>query len=87
MTGNSTNVEARVRRGLVGRARQHGRPVAAVVFLTGLERCEARNALRPASGRVPLPVLRRQRELTLAAVPLLAGEGFTDIRTVGGTSS
>ncbi|MGP4001511.1 AAA family ATPase [Streptomyces sp. 8N706] len=81
---DSTNVEARVRRGLVDHARQHGRPVAAVVFLTGLEMCEARNSRRPANRRVPSPVLRRQYEQTLAAAPLLADEGFTDIRTVVG---
>ncbi|WP_327241507.1 AAA family ATPase [Streptomyces sp. NBC_01320] len=87
MTGNSTNVEARVRRALIDQARQHGRPVSAVLFLTGLDTCEARNAQRPPSRRVPSPVLRRQREQTLAAMSLLAAEGFTDIRTVGGDRS
>ncbi|MER7111164.1 AAA family ATPase [Streptomyces sp. NPDC000229] len=81
---DSTNVEARVRRGLVHHARQHGRPAAAVVFLTCLYTCEARNSRRPANRRVPSPVLRQQHEQTEAAVPLLADEGFTDIRTVGG---
>lgn len=81
---DSTNVEARVRRGLVDHARQHGRPVGAVVFLTGLATCLARNSRRPVNVRVPSPVLRRQYEQTLAAVPLLADEGFTDIRTVRG---
>lgn len=80
---DSTNVEARVRRGLVHRARQHGGPVAAVVFLADLETCEARNSRRPANRRVPAAVLRWQHEQTVAAVPLLADEGFTDIRTVG----
>ncbi|MBT2439823.1 AAA family ATPase [Streptomyces sp. ISL-36] len=80
---DSTNVEARVRRGLVDKARQHGRPVAAIVFLTDLDTCEARNARRSANRRVPLPVLRRQHEQTLAALPLLVDEGFTDVRTVG----
>ncbi|MEU4496984.1 ATP-binding protein [Streptomyces sp. NPDC023998] len=81
---DSTNVEARVRLGLVDQAQQHGRPVAAVVFLTDLDTCKARNSRRPANRRVPSPVLRRQHEQTAAAVPLLADEGFTDIRTVGG---
>ncbi|MEJ8631974.1 AAA family ATPase [Streptomyces sp. MS2.AVA.5] len=81
---DSTNVEARVRLGLVDHARQHGQPVAAVVFLTGLDTCLARNNRRPAGRRVPSPVLRWQREQTLAAVSLLPHEGFTDIRTVGG---
>lgn len=80
---DSTNVEARIRRGLVAQAQQHGRPVAAVVFLTDLHTCETRNNLRPAGRRVPSPVLRRQHEQTLAALPHLAHEGFTDIRTVG----
>ncbi|WP_330481417.1 AAA family ATPase [Streptomyces sp. NBC_00724] len=87
MTGNSTNVEARVRRGLVDQARQHGRPVAAVVFLTDLDTCEARNTQRPPGRRVPSPVLRRQHEQTLAAMPLLTAEGFGDIRTAGGDRS
>lgn len=80
---DSTNVEARVRHGLVDQARQHGRHVAAVVFLTDLDTCETRNARRPANRRVPAPVLRRQHEQTLAALPLLADEGFTDVRTFG----
>ncbi|WP_331718419.1 AAA family ATPase [Streptomyces sp. NBC_00624] len=84
---DSTNVEARVRRGLVDQASRHRRPVAAVVFLTDLDTCEARNAQRPPGRRVPSTVLRRQHEQTLAAMPLLADEGFTDIRTVGGDRS
>ncbi|MEU9061736.1 AAA family ATPase [Streptomyces sp. NPDC048430] len=80
---DSTNVEPRLRGDLIDQARQHGRPVAAVIFLTELVTCETRNVQRPANRRVPTSVLRRQHAQTLAAIPLLAGEGFTDIRTAG----
>lgn len=48
-----------------------------------------RGPQRPAAARParPLPGLRRQHAQTLAAIPLLTDEGFTDIRTIGGDRS
>ncbi len=79
---DSTNVEASVRAGLVAKARAFGRPAAAVVFLTDLGVCLERNARRPANRRVPERVVRWQHEQTAAAVGLLSGEGFADVRPV-----
>jgi predicted kinase len=80
---DSTNVEAAVRARLVERARRWGRSVVAVVFVTALDVCLLRNFKRPANRRVPDQELERQFELTTSSLPLLAGEGFTDVRTVG----
>ncbi|MEJ8654906.1 AAA family ATPase [Streptomyces sp. MS1.AVA.3] len=81
---DSTNVESRVRAALVAKARRFNRPVVAVVFLTGLGHCGSRNHRRTANRRVPHDTVRWQYEQTRLALPLLAGEGFTEIRTVGG---
>ncbi|MGW1002266.1 AAA family ATPase [Streptomyces sp. NPDC002520] len=80
---DSTNVEAAVRARLVERARRWGRPVVAVVFVTAFDVCLLRNSKRPANRRVPDEELKRQFELTTLSLPLLAGEGFTDVRTIG----
>ncbi|MGA4844687.1 AAA family ATPase [Streptomyces sp. G45] len=79
---DSTNVEASVRAGLVAKARAFDRPLVAVVFLTGLGHCLSRNDRRPASRRVPGDIVRWQYEQTRAALGLLPGEGFHDVRTV-----
>ncbi|ALV39286.1 ATP-binding protein [Streptomyces sp. CdTB01] len=80
---DSTNVEAAVRTRLVERAQRWGRPVAAVVFVTGLDVCLLRNSKRPTNRRVPDEALEWQFEQTALSLPLLADEGFTDVRTVG----
>lgn len=57
--------------------------MAAVVFVTGLDVCLLRNSKRPANRRVPDEALEWQFEQTALSLPLLADEGFTDVRTVG----
>lgn len=79
---DSTNVEAPVRAQLAERARRWGRPLVAVVFVTGLDVCLLRNSRRPANRRVPDEVVKWQFEQTAVSLPLLSGEGFT-VRTVG----
>ncbi|MFJ2203318.1 AAA family ATPase [Streptomyces violaceusniger] len=75
---DSTNVEPRVRAGLVERARRYGRPVIALRFLPDLGTCMARNRLRPANRRVPDAALRWQYALAQEATPqTLLAEGFT----------
>ncbi|AWN32612.1 ATP-binding protein [Streptomyces sp. NEAU-S7GS2] len=75
---DSTNVEVHVRAGLVERARQHGRPVVALIFLPDLATCRARNRLRPTNRRVPDHVLTWQFALAQEATPqTLLAEGFT----------
>jgi predicted kinase len=77
---DSTNVEVRVRAGLVERARRHGRPLVALRFLPDLDTCRARNRLRPPSRRVPDDTLRWQHDLARAATPdVLHAEGFTAV--------
>lgn len=74
---DSTNVEKRVRAGLVARARTHGRRVEAVLLQAELEVCLGRNAARPAGRRVPETVLRRQHAQARALTPAaLRAEGF-----------
>ncbi|WP_329020429.1 ATP-binding protein [Streptomyces sp. NBC_01601] len=79
---DSTNVEAAVRAQLVARARRWGRPVVAVVFVTGLDVCLLRNAKRPANRRVPDDTVTWQFEQTELSLPALAGERFTSVRTI-----
>ncbi|MGW4803098.1 AAA family ATPase [Kitasatospora sp. NPDC004272] len=80
---DSTNCEAAIRARLIERAHRYGRSVVAVVFSTPLETCEARNARREGSRRVPLDVLRWQHQQTQLAIPRLRDEGFTDVRIAG----
>jgi len=80
---DSTNVEPAVRSRLVARAHRWGRPVVAVVFVTGLDVCLLRNARRPANRKVPDEIVAWQSEQTTLSLPQLAGEGFTAIHTVG----
>ncbi|MEU6965116.1 ATP-binding protein [Streptomyces chrestomyceticus] len=80
---DSTNVEAHVRAQLVERARRHGRPVVALRFLPDLGTCLARNALRPATRRVPDDTLRWQHDLTReATADVLLREGFTAVHHI-----
>ncbi|EPH41473.1 ATP-binding protein [Streptomyces aurantiacus] len=81
---DSTNVQASFRSGLVAKAREFDRPTVAIVFLTSIGHCNSRNDRRPPNRRVPHDTVLWQYEQTLAAVPHLADEGLTDIRTVGG---
>ncbi|MFZ3476042.1 AAA family ATPase [Streptomyces sp. 2.9] len=77
---DSTNVEPKVRAGLLEISRRHGRPAIAIRFPTPLDTCLERNALRPANRRVPEQVLRWQYELAQSATAdVLAKEGFTDV--------
>ncbi len=77
---DSTNVEPKVRAGLLEIARRHGRPAVAIRFPTPLDTCLERNALRPANQRVPEQVLRWQYELAQSATAdVLVEEGFTDV--------
>lgn len=80
---DSTNVEASVRSQLVDRARRWRRPVVAIVFLTRRDVCLLRNAKRPIDLQVPDETVEWQVEQTALSLPLLAGEGFADVRTVG----
>jgi predicted kinase len=80
---DSTNAEAAVRAQLVARAQRWGRPVVAVVFVTGLDVCLLRNNKRPPNRRVPDATLEWQFEQTALSLSLLADEGFTGVRTVG----
>lgn len=83
---DSTNVEPHVRAQLVDQARHHGRPVVALRFLTDLDTCLTRNALRPANRRVPDDTLRWQHDLTREATPdVLLREGFTAVHQVDPT--
>ncbi|MGW5818046.1 AAA family ATPase [Streptomyces noursei] len=82
---DSTNVEARVRAGLIERARRHGRPVVAVVLCPEVEVCTARNRQRPRNRRVPLDTVRRQHAETVAALPRLTDEGFAEVRVIDHT--
>ncbi|MGW6588375.1 AAA family ATPase [Streptomyces globisporus] len=80
---DSTNVEPRIRKELVARARWHGRPVVALRFLPDLDLCLARNKLRPLNRRVPEETLRWQHALTQeATVPTLLHEGFTAVHHI-----
>ncbi|MFD8822092.1 AAA family ATPase [Streptomyces sp. NPDC059605] len=75
---DSTNVEAHVRAGLIGRARWHGRPVVALRFLPPLDTCRARNNKRSPNRRVPDDVLAWQHALARKATSkALLSEGFT----------
>ncbi|WP_376777967.1 AAA family ATPase [Streptomyces luteogriseus] len=74
----STNVESRVRAGIVQRARRHGRPIVALRFLPHLDTCRVRNRTRPATRQVPDDILAWQHSLARAATPqTLITEGFT----------
>lgn len=74
---DSTNVEARVRAGLVERARRYGRPLVALRFLPDLGTCRARNELRPPDRQVPDDTLRWQYDLAQASTAdVLHAEGF-----------
>ncbi|MFJ4879984.1 AAA family ATPase [Streptomyces sp. NPDC088745] len=80
---DSTNLEERVRAGLVERARRHKRPAVALRFLTDLDTCRARNELRPADRCVPEDTLRWQHRTALAVTPeVLYAEGFTAVYTI-----
>ncbi|MFI0901783.1 AAA family ATPase [Streptomyces sp. NPDC020983] len=80
---DSTNVEPRVRAGLVELARRHRRPIVALRIVPGLETCLARNAARPANRRVPDDTLRWQHALACEATePALLAEGFTAVHQV-----
>jgi predicted kinase len=80
---DSTNVEPHVRAQLIDRARRHDRPVVALCFLTDLDTCLARNALRPVSQRVPDDTLRWQHDLAHeATTDALLREGFTTVHLV-----
>lgn len=80
---DAVNVLPAERRPLVGMARRHGLPAAAVVMATPLGECLARNARRPAAApgrrwgsRVPEETVRAQYRQVQEALPLLAAEGF-----------
>jgi hypothetical protein len=80
---DSTNVEPRVRAGLVELARRHRRPILALRILPALETCLARNAARPANRRVPDDALRWQHALAYQATEqALLAEGFTAVHQV-----
>ncbi|MEU3433115.1 ATP-binding protein [Streptomyces sp. NPDC006863] len=80
---DSTNVEPRVRTELVERARQYGRPIIAVRFLTDIDTCLARNAERPSKRRVPDETLRWQHDRAREATPeILRAEGFTAVHHI-----
>ncbi|GLX41135.1 hypothetical protein Sros01_72080 [Streptomyces roseochromogenus] len=80
---DSTNVEPKVRAGLVERARRRGRPIVALLFLPHLDVCLARNALRSANVRVPEDTLRWQHGLAREATPdVLLGEGFSSVHDI-----
>lgn len=87
---DATNLDASARTPLLSIARRHDVPAIAIVMRTPLETCLARNADRPGPApgarwgrRVPEPVVRTQHEQLMAALPALAGEGFTDLIPVG----
>lgn len=75
-------MQSHVRHQLLERARAHGRPVIALVFLTDLETCLARNAARACSRRVPSEAVARMHQQTAAALDNLLDEGFTAVHTV-----
>ncbi|MDI3408370.1 ATP-binding protein [Streptomyces cavernicola] len=80
---DSTNVEVRVRADLVARAHHHGRPVVALRFVPGRDVCQARNASRTGSARVPEDVLAWQYEgAQYASEAVLLAEGFIAAYTV-----
>jgi predicted kinase len=80
---DSTNVEVRVRADLVERARRHGRPIVALLFLPDLDTCRARNRLRPTTRRVPPDTLRWQHDRAREATPaVLIKEGFAAVHHI-----
>ncbi|MFF6903315.1 AAA family ATPase [Streptomyces hydrogenans] len=77
---DSTNVEPRIRAGLVELARRHGRPAFALRFPVDLDTCLARNAQRPDDRRVPEATLRWQHGLAQEATEdVLLREGFAEV--------
>ncbi|MFD9038804.1 AAA family ATPase [Streptomyces bottropensis] len=80
---DSTNVEERVRASVLTPALAHGRRAVAVVFLTPLSTCLARNALRPANRRVPDDRVVWQHRHTPRSAARLRREGFADVYFVG----
>jgi predicted kinase len=80
---DATNVEERVRASVLKPALSHGRRAVAVVFLTPLETCLARNALRPANTRVPDDRVIWQHRQTPRSAARLRREGFADVYFVG----
>lgn len=80
---DSTNVEERVRASVLKPALAHGRRAVAVVFLTPLETCLARNALRPANTRVPDDRVAWQHRQTPRSAARLRREGFAEVYFVG----
>ncbi|MFE4574633.1 AAA family ATPase [Streptomyces chartreusis] len=80
---DSTNVEERVRRDLVARARRHRRPIVALRFIASLDACRARNRLRPANRCVPPHILDWQYDRARAATEtLLLAEGFSTVHDI-----
>ena len=79
---DNSHVDERVRAALLKHAFTYERPLTAVVFLTSLEVCLARNERLPSRLRERPEELRRQHELTALRLPLLPTEGFTDVRTL-----
>lgn len=75
---DNTNVEVRVRAGLIEQARRHGRDIVALRFLPHRDTAAARNRARPSNRRVPDDVFAWQYGLARTATPqVLLAEGFT----------
>jgi len=79
---DNIHVDDRVRASLLKHALAHERPLTAVVFLTSLDVCLARNGRLPRRLRERPEEVRRQHERTALHLPLLTAEGFTEVRTL-----
>jgi protein phosphatase len=78
---DATNVEEWARRELLGLARQHRRPVVAIVLDVPLTVALERNVVRP-SPRPPPAAIRRQHRWLAESLPGLAQEGFAAVHVL-----
>ncbi|MCM2394383.1 AAA family ATPase [Streptomyces albipurpureus] len=72
---DATSTQAPHRVGLIDRAHAYGLPVIAIAVRTDLAICQARQASRPTSRRVPAKVIARQHQ-DVPSLEALLREGF-----------
>ena len=82
---DATNVEEWARRELLGVARQHRRPVVAIVLDVPLPLALERNLARP-SPRPPPSAIRRQHRWLADSLPSLEREGFAAVHHLRSTA-
>jgi len=79
---DATNVERDARAALLGYARKHHAPAAAIVLNLPLDECKARNATRPGRA-IPAAAVGRQHMLLQGSLSTLPREGLTAVYVLG----